>query len=151
MAKFRKNLKNAKLIENEKLFDKNYLTGIFNKFWGHFTENRDVEGNVLDDAISIWKSFALNFKIPSNNGCLCCKKEDGKRYNQTRLNMKQFLFRRKRADPETGCFGNSNETCGETFRRGGFNCCIVWTIFVVIIIALGLYFGIKWLKAHVSF
>jgi len=67
------------------------------------------------------------------------------------LNIKQFLVRRKRADPETGCFGNSNETCGETFRRGGFNCCIVWTIFVVIIIALGLFFGIKWFKAHVSF
>ncbi|CAK5087494.1 unnamed protein product [Meloidogyne enterolobii] len=66
--------------------------------------------------------------------------------------MKQFLVRRKRADDtETGCFGNSNETCGETCRRGGFNCCIVWAIFVVIIITLGLVFGIKWLKAHFSF
>ncbi|CAK5088631.1 unnamed protein product [Meloidogyne enterolobii] len=65
--------------------------------------------------------------------------------------MKQFFSRRKRADdPETGCFGNRNETCGETFRRGGFNCCIGWTILLVTIIALGLYFGIKWMKAHVS-
>ncbi|CAK5088633.1 unnamed protein product [Meloidogyne enterolobii] len=81
-GKIQEKFKNAKLMEEEKLFDKNYLTGLFNKLWGHFTEKREVEGNVLDDAISIWKSFALNFKIASYNGCLCCKKEDGKKYSK---------------------------------------------------------------------
>ncbi|CAK5088635.1 unnamed protein product [Meloidogyne enterolobii] len=86
-GKIHEKFKNAKLMDEEKLFDKNYLTGLFNKLWGHFTEKREVEGNVLEDAVSIWKSFALHFKIPSHNVCLCYKKKDVKKYSRLILKI----------------------------------------------------------------
>uniref|UniRef100_A0A1I8AXN4 SCP domain-containing protein n=1 Tax=Meloidogyne hapla TaxID=6305 RepID=A0A1I8AXN4_MELHA len=73
--------KNAGIIENKKLYDKNYLSEIFNKLWENFEESK-VDENIINEGISVWKSFALNFKLTLNTEFFCGKKKESKKYSK---------------------------------------------------------------------
>uniref|UniRef100_A0A1I8BD90 Uncharacterized protein n=1 Tax=Meloidogyne hapla TaxID=6305 RepID=A0A1I8BD90_MELHA len=97
-GKIHEKFENAEIIESEKMFDKNYVTEIFNKLWAYFEKKSKADENLITEAFSLWKSFALNFNLPSSE-CTCGKNMENENYKKG-TNGKQILTRRKRSDEE---------------------------------------------------
>ncbi|KAL7076908.1 hypothetical protein ACQ4LE_003851 [Meloidogyne hapla] len=111
-GKIHQKLENAQTIESEKLFEINYVTGIFNKLWAYFETKSKADENTITEAFSLWKSFALNFELPSNSECTCGKNMESKKY-QKGTNIKQILTRRKRSDEENPGTARSGDVTGQ--------------------------------------